>query len=116
MSNRVRRMRVLPSLLLLLLAVVAGCSKSGASDHDAGATDVDKYAIYLTRYPFGGRTLEWWQERLRSLAPGGASADPALFALTVERARKNGLEVSADNVVKPGAALTAVILKRSENP
>lgn len=71
------------------------------------------YSLYLTRYPFGGQTLEWWQERINDLAPGGKRANPALFELTVARARKNGLVVT-DGVVKVGPELTARIIARLE--
>lgn len=99
------------SLLAFVVAVgAAGCPndppKSFAPPRD--------YALYLTRYPFGGQTLEWWQERITSLAPGGAHEDAKLYALTVARAQKNGLVVGADGVVKVGPERTARIIARIE--
>lgn len=88
---------------------------------DKKKRDIDptKYAAYMTRYPFGGRTTEWWSERLTSLK-AGPSADAALYALTVERAKANGLVVEEGAgpeggvLVKPGPELTARLLERME--
>jgi hypothetical protein len=81
--------------------------------------DAEKYGAYMTRYPFGGRTTEWWSTRLTELKSGPA-ADPALYAFTLERAKANGLVVDdagaagAAVTVKPGPELTARLLERME--
>lgn len=47
-------------------------------------------------YLLGGRTLYWWQERLRSLRSRSDDAGQRLFELTRERASANGLVVTGD--------------------
>lgn len=105
---------------LLGAACPRSSSSSSSSKGDGGVIDpstIDpaKYAAYLTRYPFGGQTTEWWSERLTTLKSGD-KADPALYALTVERAKANGLIVEDGGagavVVKPGRELAAVIITR----
>lgn len=94
----------------VVVASAVGCPKEAPKSY-APPRD---YSLYLTRYPFGGQTLEWWQERVRDLSPGGKSADPTLLALTVDRARKNGLVVGDDGVVKVSPELTTHIIARME--
>ena len=80
------------------------------------AIDAAKYGAYMTRYPFGGRTSEWWSARLTELK-SGPTADPAVYALTVERAKANGLvvdEAANPITVRPGPELTAKLLERME--
>ena len=101
--------------LTVALSLASACPKGGQSK-DA-ALDPAKYSAYFTQYPFGGHTLEWWETRVAELAPGGAHADASLYALTVERAQKNGLAVDATGsriVVKPTPAMTAVLMQRLE--
>jgi hypothetical protein len=103
--------------ILVMLAAAAGCKKAPARV-DAGPMIMDGYASYLTRFPFGGRTLEWWQERLVELSPAGTHPDAALYALTVERAEKNGLVVEGKGsalTVRPDPKLTEIIMKRTES-
>jgi hypothetical protein len=109
------------ALAVLGLCILVGCKPAPVEVKApaAGALDPTKYAVYFTRYPFGGRTTDAWRERLEELKPGGARADAALYAFTVERARKNGLVVEpllpdahAPIVVQPNAELTAALMKR----
>ncbi|OGQ22639.1 MAG: hypothetical protein A2138_12660 [Deltaproteobacteria bacterium RBG_16_71_12] len=73
----------------------------------------EKYARLLIDFPFGGRPVRWWRDRLAELSPGGAHPDAALYRMTVERAAKNGLAVDeATNRVRPGQEVTVQILVR----
>lgn len=106
-----------PSIAVLGLAVLWGCQREPVEVK--GPIDPTKYAVYFARYPFGGHTTDVWRDRLEELRPGGPHADAAVYALTVERAQKNGLVVEpgvpgtgAHIVVKPGAQLTASLMQR----
>lgn len=60
---------------------------------------------------FGGRTADWWQERIASLRRAPGEEERRLAELTVERARANGLTVreegGAVRVSPPDAARPA---------
>lgn len=103
----------LPALAILVVTAGAACRKP--PDAPKGPIDPAKYAGYLTRYPFGGHRVEWWEARLTDLQPGGAHADPALYNMTVERAQQNGLVVTNQNgrtLVMPNAQLATLIINR----
>jgi hypothetical protein len=114
----------LPLALPLALGF-AGCPKGddvvigpdgGVLEASKKAIDAAKYAAYMTRYPFGGRTIEWWSVRLSELK-SGPNADAAVYALTVQRAQANGLivdDATSPVTVKPGPELTAKLLARME--
>jgi hypothetical protein len=61
-----------------------------------------------TRELFGGRTPEWWQERLEQLAARGGPEARELREWTLNRARANGLQVAEEGgqvrVTASGAA------------
>jgi hypothetical protein len=93
-----------------LLLCILGCTK--AVEPPKKQTD---YAMYMTSYPFGGHRVDWWETRLTELAPGGAAANPDLYALTKERAEKNGLVVEVQgerHIVKPGPELSKRLMER----
>ncbi len=72
-----------------------------------------KYARLLIDFPFGGQPVRWWRARLAELAPGGAHPDATRYRYTVERARKNGLDVDeTTNGVRPGKEATVQLLVR----
>lgn len=96
--------------------VPAGCSR-GASAADAGPTksDAERYAQYMVNYPFGGQRPEWWEQAIADARPGGASPDPARYALLLERAKRNGLVVVEKHDganVRPGPELAQKLLER----
>ncbi|MBI1945748.1 MAG: hypothetical protein HYS27_08630 [Deltaproteobacteria bacterium] len=97
--------------LCALIALLPACREPAT---EAPAADpAVKYARLLIDFPFGGQPVRWWRGRLAELSPGGAHADAALYRLTVERARKNGLVVDeATNGVRPGQEVTVQILVR----
>ena len=102
--------------LVVGVAFACACNRAPAPAPD-GPLDPAKYAAYFTQYPFGGHDLEWWATRLEELGPKGAHADAKLYALTVDRAHKNGLVVEDQGphlVVKPKPELAAVLMKRLE--
>lgn len=123
--------RALPRLAIaaaivgvIVVAALAALAFMGGGDtreaEAAGAAQpapasADKYKGYFNHYAFGGRTVEWWTDRLNALRPGGPGADPRVYALTVERAERAGLEVSQEGdivVVTLSAETTALLLKR----
>jgi hypothetical protein len=104
-------------LLALAGAIVTSSCRKGDAVVDADPLDPAKYAAYFTHYPFGGRDLDWWQAQLADLSPSGAHPDAKAYALTVERAQRNGLVVEESGgriTVKPDRATTEVLMRRLE--
>ncbi len=102
---------VRPIIAIALATVLAACAEPAPPPppEDPAA----KYARLLIDFPFGGQPVRWWRSRLAELAPNGAHPDPALYRLTVERARKNGLDVDeGKNGVRPGKEVTVQLLVR----
>lgn len=105
-------MRLAAAFVALALVASGACKKEAPP---AQSGDIGRYSQYLVNYPFGGRRLEWWNTRVQELAPGGKAADPAMYALVVERAKKNGLEVTDEGgvpKVQPSKLTTALLLDR----
>jgi hypothetical protein len=103
------------TVAVVMLATLSAAPMCGGEEAAAPqakkALDPQKYADYMARYPFGGQRLEWWRAELAALAPGGARPDATLYALTKERAERNGLQVDGAEV-KPGPAVAAQMMKR----
>jgi hypothetical protein len=89
----------LAAVVLLGVAggVVAALALSGDDGDGAEVaqeeTREERYARYMRHYPFGGQTVNVWNEYLARFRPGGPEANPQLYALTKERAERAGLVV-----------------------
>ena len=102
--------------VLALVAVGGGAIAWRAREAPPPAPTLhDKYAKYMTSYPFGGRTVLWWSERLNELEKGGGANDKAMFELTLARAKAAGLEAAKVDgvwIVNPSEPLTKDVFSR----
>lgn len=127
-SQRPRGMRAVALVAaVLLLGGIGWWALQGAQpvtpkarETPAAMPDTDEtasYQTYFNHYRFGGRTVDWWTERLNTLRPSGPGADPRLFDLTKKRARAAGLDIREEDgtltaVLSP--TTTQILLRRLE--
>lgn len=77
----------------------------------------ERYAAYFSHHTFGGRSCDWWADRLAALSPKGAEANAKLLTLALERAKAAGLTVQHDAAgqwrVTPNEQTVAALVERT---